>query len=57
MDFAEVEYMSRVRSGVKGHFSYRDIAWQMKQRVEEIEPELAKLIDATPPWIEDPLKR
>jgi len=25
--------------------------------VEEIEPELAKLIDATPPWVEDPLKR
>jgi thymidylate synthase ThyX len=57
MDFAEVEYISRVRSSVKGHFSYREIAWQMKQRVEEIEPELAKLIDATPPWVEDPLKR
>jgi thymidylate synthase ThyX len=57
MDFAEVEYISRVRSGVKGHFSYREIAWEMKQRVEEIEPELARLIDATPPWVEDPLKR
>jgi thymidylate synthase ThyX len=57
MDFAEVEYISRVRSGVKGHFSYREIAWEMKQRVAEIEPELACLIDATPPWIEDPLKR
>lgn len=57
MDFAEVEYISRVRSGVKGHFSYRRIAWEMKRRVEEIEPELAKLIDATPPWVEDPLKR
>ena len=41
MDFAEAEYISRVRSGVKGHFSYREIAWEMKQRVEEIEPELA----------------
>jgi len=57
MDFAEVEYISRVRSGVKGHFSYREIAWEMKQRVQEIEPYLARLIDATPPWIEDPLKR
>jgi thymidylate synthase ThyX len=57
MDFAEVEYISRVRSGVKGHFSYRDVAWQMKKRVEEVEPELGKLIDATPPWVEDPLKR
>jgi thymidylate synthase ThyX len=57
MDFAEVEYISRVRSGVKGHFSYREIAWEMKQRLAEIEPELAALIDATPPWVEDPLKR
>ncbi len=57
MDFAEVEYISRVRSGVKGHFSYREIAWDMKLRLEEIEPELARLIDATPPWVEDPLKR
>jgi thymidylate synthase ThyX len=57
MDFAEVEYISRVRSGVKGHFSYREIAWEMKQRVMETEPELGGLIDATPPWIEDPLKR
>jgi hypothetical protein len=57
MDFAEVEYISRVRSGVKGHFSYREIAWEMKKRLEEIEPELARLIDATPPWVEDPLTR
>jgi hypothetical protein len=26
MDFAEAEYIARVRSGVKGHFSYRQIA-------------------------------
>ncbi len=57
MDFAEAEYISRVRSGVKGHFSYREIAWQMKIKMEELEPELGRLIDATPPWIEDPLKR
>ncbi|HWF07682.1 MAG TPA: FAD-dependent thymidylate synthase [Bryobacteraceae bacterium] len=57
MDFAEVEYISRVRSGVKGHFSYREIAWQMKKRVEEAEPALARLIDATPPWVKDPLRR
>ena len=30
MDFAEAEYISRLRSGVKGHFSYRDVAWGMK---------------------------
>jgi thymidylate synthase ThyX len=57
MDFAEAEYVSRLRSGVKGHFSYRQIAWEMKQRVEEQLPELGRLIDATPPWVEDPLVR
>ncbi len=57
MDFAEAEYISRVRSGVKGHFSYREIAWAMKQRIEELEPDLGRLIQATPPTVEDPLKR
>ena len=57
MDFAEAEYISRLRSGVKGHFSYREIAWQMKVKMEELEPALGKLIEATPPWIEDPLTR
>jgi thymidylate synthase ThyX len=57
MDFAEVEYISRLRSGVKGHFSYRDVAWRMKLELEKIEPQLARLIEATPPWIEDPLVR
>ena len=40
MDFAQAEYISRVRSGVKGHFSYRKVAWEMKQRIEEQEPAL-----------------
>jgi thymidylate synthase ThyX len=57
MDFAEVEYISRLRSGVKGHFSYRTVAWEMKQRMDELDPELGRLIQATPPWVEDPLKR
>jgi thymidylate synthase ThyX len=57
MDFAEVEYISRVRSGVKGHFSYREIAWEMKRKMEKLEPDLGRLIQATPPWVEDPLKR
>lgn len=57
MDFAEAEYIARVRSGVKGHFSYREIAWEMKQRMEEVDPELGRLMQATPPWVEDPLKR
>jgi hypothetical protein len=57
MDFAEAEYISRLRSGVKGHFSYRAIAWEMKIKMQEVEPELGRLIQATPPWIEDPLRR
>jgi thymidylate synthase ThyX len=57
MDFAEVEYMSRLRSGVKGHFSYRRIAWEMKQAMSRVDASLSRIIDATPPWIEDPLQR
>jgi thymidylate synthase ThyX len=57
MDFAEAEYIARLRSGVKGHFSYRQIAWEMKCAMERLEPELGRLIEATPPWVEDPLRR
>ena len=57
MDFAEAEYISRLRSGVKGHFSYREIAWEMKCAMDKLEPELGRLIEATPPWVEDPLQR
>jgi thymidylate synthase ThyX len=57
MDFAEAEYIARVRSGVKGHFSYREVAWDMKCRMEQLEPELGRLMQATPPWVEDPLQR
>ncbi len=57
MDFAELEYISKLRSGVKGHFSYRKIAWEMKQALQEVEPVLAELVEATPPWVEDPLQR
>ncbi len=57
MDFAELEYISRLRSGVKGHFSYRKVAWEMKQALERLDPMLGAMVDATPPWVEDPLKR
>jgi thymidylate synthase ThyX len=57
MDFAEAEYIARVRSGVKGHFSYRRVAWEMKLKMEALEPELGRLMQATPPWEEDLLKR
>jgi hypothetical protein len=29
----------------------------MKQALERLDPMLGSLIDATPPWVEDPLKR
>jgi thymidylate synthase ThyX len=57
MDFAELEYISRLRSGVKGHLSYRRVAWEMKQALEKLDPTLGSLVEATPPWIEDPLNR
>ena len=57
MDFAEADYIARLRSGVKGHFSYRKIAWEVKQKMSELEPELGRLMEATPPWVEDPLQR
>ncbi len=57
MDFAEAEYIARVRSGVKGHVSYRKVAWEMRERILEVEPDLGRLIEATPPWEEDALTR
>jgi thymidylate synthase ThyX len=57
MDFSEAEYIARVRSGVKGHISYRTVAWQMRERIVEAEPELGELIHATPPEVEDVLTR
>jgi hypothetical protein len=57
MDFAELEYIARLRSGVKGHFSYRKIACEMKLSLDEVDPSLGSLVNATPPWVEDPLKR
>jgi len=46
-----------LRTSIKGHFSYRRIAWEMKQALERVQPELGRLIEATPPWVEDPLRR
>ena len=57
MDFAEAEYIARLRSGVKGHFSYRRIAWEMKEKMTEIEPDLGRIMSATAPWVDDPLER
>ncbi len=57
MDYAEAEYIAKLRSGVKGHWSYRTVAWQMKQKMVERYPFLGEQIKATPPEEEDSLKR
>ncbi|MCU0226424.1 MAG: FAD-dependent thymidylate synthase, partial [Bryobacterales bacterium] len=57
MDFAEAEYIAKLRSGVKGHFSYRRIAWEMREQMRVLEPALGAWMDATDPSIEDPLTR
>jgi thymidylate synthase ThyX len=41
MDFAEALYISELRSGVAGHFSYRRVAWEMYQAVAKNHPSLA----------------
>jgi len=41
MDFAEALYISELRSGVAGHFSYRRVAWEMYKAVAERHPGLA----------------
>jgi thymidylate synthase ThyX len=57
MDYAEAEYIARLRSGVKGHWSYRTVAWLMKQRLMERYPLLGDRIQATPPGVQDTLTR
>ncbi len=57
MDFAEAEYIAKLRSGVKGHFSYRRIAWEMREQMRLVEPVLGQWMEATPPEVEDPLTR
>jgi hypothetical protein len=57
MDFAELEYVSRLRSGVKGHFAYRTVAWDLKCALEKLDPYLGSLVSATPPTVQDPLTR
>jgi thymidylate synthase ThyX len=42
MDFAEAVYISELRTTPAGHFSYRNIAWQMYQAVARKYPTLAK---------------
>jgi thymidylate synthase ThyX len=47
MDFAEAQYITELRSGPAGHFSYRRVAWEMFLALERQHPTLAKHIRVT----------
>jgi len=47
MDLAEAQYISELRSGPAGHFSYRRVAWEMFSALERQHPALAKHIRVT----------
>ncbi|MGZ4878072.1 MAG: FAD-dependent thymidylate synthase, partial [Candidatus Angelobacter sp.] len=47
MDFAEALYISELRSGVAGHFSYRNVAYAMYEEVARKHPSLAKYFRVT----------
>jgi thymidylate synthase ThyX len=46
-DFAEAQYISELRSGPAGHFSYRRVAWQMFLELQRQHPSLARHIRVT----------
>ena len=47
MDFAEAQYISELRSGPAGHFSYRRVAWEMYRALEQQHPALARHVRVT----------
>jgi len=47
MDFAEALYISELRTGPAGHFSYRNVAYAMYEAVARRYPELAKYFRVT----------
>ena len=42
MDLAEVVYITELRTSPAGHWSYRNVAWQMYQAVANQHPSLAR---------------
>ncbi len=47
MDFAEALYISELRSGEAGHFSYRNVAYAMYEEVARKHPSLARYFRVT----------
>lgn len=48
MDDAQAAYMIETRSGVNGHFAYRQAAYRMWQELERVQPEVARWVRVTP---------
>ena len=44
MDFAEAVYISELRTGPAGHFSYRSVAYAMYEEVKKKHPALAQYL-------------
>jgi hypothetical protein len=49
MDFAQAAYMIEQRTQPQGHFSYRQVAWEMYVALRERYPKLAEPIRAVDP--------
>jgi hypothetical protein len=47
MDFSEALYISELRTGPAGHYSYRRVAWEMYRAVAERYPALARYFRVT----------
>ncbi len=57
MHLAEAAYIEELRSGSAGHFSYRDVACKMYDRMAERWPFIKEHVRVTPFGVYDPFKR
>ena len=55
MDLAEAAYICELRTGPAGHFSYRQVAFEMFEKLQAVEPTLADYIRVTKPSAADDL--
>ena len=49
MDLAEAAYISELRTAPAGHFSYREVAWQMFEALRERFPAFAATLRVSNP--------
>jgi hypothetical protein len=57
MDLAELAYIVETRTKPAGHFSYREIAYDMYRAFESRYPALARHIRVTSPSVEEFFER